>query len=60
MLAQNIPVCQEMLRTIMEDDGLIVSDVVTQSDERNLYGHSVRLDALRVLGNGAKVNREGL
>lgn len=58
VLAQNIPVCQEMLRTIMEDEGLIVTDVVTQLDERNLYGRSVRLDALCVLGNGTKVNIE--
>lgn len=58
VLAQNVSVCQEMLRTIMEDDGLIVTSVVTQSDERNLYGRSVRLDALCVLGNGAKVNIE--
>jgi len=58
VLGRSIPVCQEMLRTIMEDDGLIVTDVVTQSSERNLYGRSVRLDALCVLGNGAKVNIE--
>ena len=58
VLARNVSVCQEMLRTILEDDGLIVTDVVTQSDERNLYGRSVRLDALCVLGNGVKVNVE--
>lgn len=58
VLAQNKSVCQEMLRTILEDAGLVVNDVVTQSDERNLYGRSVRLDALCVLGNGAKVNVE--
>lgn len=58
VLAQSIPVCQEMLRTIMEDESLLVTDVVTQSSERNLYGRSVRLDALCVLGDGAKVNIE--
>lgn len=58
VLAQNISVCQEMLRTIMEDDCLVVTNVITQSDERNLYGRSVRLDALCTLGNGAKVNVE--
>ena len=58
VLAQNVEVCQEMLRTIMEDENLIVTSVVTQSDERNLYGRSVRLDALCVLGSGAKVNIE--
>jgi len=58
VLGQSIPVCQEMLRIILEDEGLVVTDVVTQSSERNLYGRSVRLDALCVLGNGAKVNIE--
>ena len=42
----------------MEDDSLVVTSVVTQSDERNLYGRSVRLDALCTLGNGTKVNVE--
>lgn len=58
VLAQNPSVCQEMLRTILEDDSLVVTDVVTQSDERNIYGRSVRLDALCVLGNGTKCNIE--
>ena len=42
----------------MEDDSLVVTSVITQSDERNLYGRSVRLDALCTLGNGTKVNVE--
>jgi hypothetical protein len=54
VLAQNPKVCQEILRVILEDDALTVIDVVVQSDERNLYGRSVRLDALCVLGNGVK------
>lgn len=58
VLAQNTDVCQEMLRTILEDDCLVVASVVTQSDERNIYGRSVRLDALCVLGNGTKCNIE--
>ncbi len=58
VLAGNPKVCQEMLRTILEDDGLVVTEVITQSDERNLYGRSVRLDALCTLGNGSKVNVE--
>ena len=58
VLAQNPKVCQEILRTILEDDNLMVTSVITQSDERNLYGRSVRLDALRALGTGAKVNVE--
>lgn len=51
VLAQNLEVCQEMLRVILEDDELIVNSVIKQSSERNLYGRSVRLDALCTLGN---------
>ena len=58
VLARNVSVCQEMLRTILEDYSLVVTSVITQSDERNLYGRSVRLDALCTLGNGTKVNVE--
>ena len=58
VLARNVSVCQEMLRTILEDDSLVVTSVITQSDKRNLYGRSVRLDALCTLGNGTKVNVE--
>lgn len=58
VLALNTAVCQEILQTILEDDKLVVTDVITQADERNLYGRSVRLDALCILGNGSKVNIE--
>lgn len=43
---------------LLEDKNLVVKDVVVQSSERNLYGRSVRLDALCVLGNGKKCNVE--
>ena len=43
---------------ILEDEKLIVKDVIVQSSERNLYGRSVRLDALCILGNGKKCNVE--
>lgn len=46
VLAEDKDVCQEILRIIMDDDQLIVSDVIVQSSERNIYGRSVRLDAL--------------
>ena len=58
VLAREKDVCQEMLRTILEDNNLTVEDVVVQSSERNLYGRSVRLDALCTLGNGELVNIE--
>ncbi len=58
VLASNIKVCQEILRTILDDDKLIVNDVIPQSSERNIYGRSVRLDALCTLGDGTKCNIE--
>ena len=58
VLADDIGVCQEMLRIILEDEKLVVKDVIVQSSERNLYGRSVRLDALCILGNGKKCNVE--
>lgn len=57
-LAQNKEVCQEILRVIMEDKELIVESVITQCSEKNLYGRSVRLDALCTLRNGTKCNIE--
>lgn len=57
-LAQNKKVCQEILRVILEDDKLVVNDVITQNSERNIYGRSVRLDALCTLGTGEKCNIE--
>lgn len=58
VLANDIAFCQEILRVVLEDDGLVVNDVIVQSSERNLYGRSVRLDALCTLGSGEKVNIE--
>ena len=58
VLAKNTAVCQEILRVILEDDALTVIQVITQSSERNLYGRSVRLDALCTLGNGTQCNIE--
>ena len=58
VLARNKEVCEEILRTILEDNGLVVDDVITQESERNLFGRSVRLDALCTLSNGTKCNIE--
>lgn len=57
-LAQNVEVCQEILRVILEDDKLVVTEVITQCSEKNIYGRSVRLDALCILGTGEKCNIE--
>lgn len=58
VLAQNKAVCQEILRVILEDSKLVVENVITQSSEQNIYGRSVRLDALCTLGDGTKCNIE--
>ncbi len=58
VLAANKEVCEEILRTILSDIELIVTDVIVQSSERNIYGRSVRLDALCILGDGTRCNIE--
>ena len=58
VLADDPEVCQEILRTILEDDRLIVEDVIVQSSHRNVWGRSVRLDALCMLGDGSRCNIE--
>ena len=58
VLADDVAFCEEMLRTILEDKTLVVEDVIVQSSQRNLYGRSVRLDALCTMGDGTKCNVE--
>lgn len=58
VLAQNKGVCEEVLQTIFGDPNLHVLETITQSSEKNLYGRSVRLDALCVLGDNSKCNIE--
>lgn len=58
VVADDTEVCQEILSTILEDDALTVEDVIVQKSIRNIYGRSVRLDALCVLGNGTRCNIE--
>ena len=58
VLADDIPTCQEMLRVLLDDPKLIVKEVIVQSSKRNLYGRSIRLDALCFLGDGTLCNIE--
>lgn len=58
VLADDKGVCEEILRTILEDDALIVEEVIVQRSVKNIYGRSVRLDALCILGDGSKCNIE--
>ncbi len=56
--AEDIAFCEEVLQTILLDKYLKVESVTVQRDERNLYGRSVILDALCILGDGRKCNIE--
>ena len=58
VFANDKAVCQEMLRTILQDNKLEVREVNVQKDLRNLNGRSVRLDALCTLENGELCNIE--
>ena len=58
VLADDTNFCQEMLRIILDDDELVVEDVIVQNSARNIYGRSVRLDALCTFANGKKCNME--
>lgn len=57
-LAESNEVCQEMLRVILNDKNLIVRNVIPQDSIGNLFGRSVRLDALCTLGDGTQCNIE--
>lgn len=58
ILVQDEKVCEEILRTILQDPGLAVISVTSQKSIKNLFGRSVRLDALCKLGTGELVNIE--
>ena len=58
VLAKEPGVCEEILRVILEDPELKVLHVTPQDSIRNLYGRSVRLDALCELSDGKVVNVE--
>ena len=58
VLSQDIGFCEELLQTILQDKSLKVQEVIPQKSEKNLFGRSVRLDALCILGDGRKCNIE--
>ena len=57
-LAEDKEFCQEMLRIILEDDGLVVVEAIPQWTGTNLQGRSVILDARCITGEGSQVNVE--
>lgn len=58
LLSQDPAVVEEMLRTILEDPGLVVNGVESQETIANVYGRAVRLDCLCTLSNGTSCNIE--
>ena len=57
-MAEHKEFCEEILRVILEDDGLTVIEAVPQWQGKNLTGRSVVLDAKCVTGDGRQINIE--
>lgn len=58
-MAEDVPFCQELLRTILGDAELRVEGLpIPQASVTNLQGRSAVLDAYCVLGNGRRINIE--
>lgn len=57
-MAEHVPFCEEILRVILEDSKLTVTEAVPQYSGTNLQGRSVVLDLKCTLGNGKQVNVE--
>lgn len=46
LMYQDKAACQELIRTILNDETIIVKSVTAQDNIPNLYGRGVRLDVL--------------
>ena len=57
-MAEHKEFCEEILRVILEDDGLTVVEAIPQWHGKNLSGRSVVLDAKCVTGDGRQINIE--
>ena len=55
-MAEDIAFCEEILRVILEDNGLKVIETIPQWTGTNLQGRSVILDAKCVKSDGKQVN----
>lgn len=58
MVAKDKEAVEDILRIILHDPELVVAQLITQDSIKNLYGKSVRLDALCVTGDGKTINVE--
>ena len=57
-MAEHKEFCEEILRVILEDDGLTVIEAIPQWQGKNLTGRSVVLAAKCVTGDGRHINIE--
>ena len=57
-MAEHKEFCEEILRVILDDDGLTVVEAIPQWQGKNLSGRSVVLDAKCVTGDGRQINIE--
>jgi hypothetical protein len=57
-MAEDKEFCEEILRVILEDDALTVTESIPQWTGTNLQGRSVILDAKCVRGDGSQVDIE--
>ena len=58
MVAKNKDAVEDILRIILHDPELVVTKLIPQNSVKNLYGRSVRLDALCVTGDGRHIDVE--
>ncbi len=58
MVAKDKEAVEDILRIILHDPELVVTKLIPQNSVKNLYGRSVRLDALCVTGDGRHINVE--
>lgn len=58
MVAKDKDAVEDILRIILHDPKLIVTKLIPQNSIKNLYGRSVRLDALCVTGDGRNIDVE--
>ena len=57
-MAEHKEFCEEILRVILDDYELVVTDNMQQFDLKNLQGRSVILDAKCITGDGRHINIE--
>ena len=57
-MAESKEFCEEILRVILDDDELIVTENIPQCKVENLHGRSIIMDAKCITGDGRHINIE--